>query len=106
MDEPCGSNYYAVASQNGDAALAHGCEVTLDCEGFADCQIDPDTLDFPAIVWASLNYPGPPTATGLGIDIDLRSRACAEVERADQPSAWLTGPAVELRGSVRRCSGL
>jgi len=99
------TNYYKVVLQSADAQLELGCEVELDCEGFGDCQIDPDTLGFPAILRASLNYPGPPAETGSGIAINLQTSACAEVEHADQPSAYFEGPAVELRGSVRLCSG-
>ena len=96
-------NYYDAVLENPDAPFDPGCVVSIDCESFPDCQLDPEsTLAFQR---APINYPGLPTPEGTGIHIDLRSHACSMIDFAESPSDYEQPPATELRGNVRLCSG-
>jgi hypothetical protein len=99
------TNTYAAALRSDDALLELGCVVAIDCDDFGDCEVDPDTVAEPALVRAAINHPGDPAWSGAGIRVDLHTGACAEIEHADQPSDWFDGPATELRGNIRLCSG-
>jgi hypothetical protein len=96
---------YAVELQNADPGLELGCTVEIDCDGFPECVLDPDTVGDPAVARAAINHPGDPAILGAGIDIELHSGACSMIDHAEQPSDWISGPAADLRGSVRLCSG-
>jgi hypothetical protein len=99
------TNTYAAALRSDDALLELGCVVAIDCDDFGDCEVDPDTVAEPALVRTAINHPGDPALFGAGIRVDLHTGACAEIEHADQPSDWFDGPATELRGNIRLCSG-
>jgi hypothetical protein len=99
------SLYYTVLLQNEDPILELGCSVTIDCEAFESCELDPNHVDNPAIEWASLNDPGEPALPDSGIRIDLRSGACAMIEHAEAPVDYFEGAASQVRGSVELCSG-
>jgi hypothetical protein len=97
-------NWYAAELDNDDLALALGCVVDVDCDAFPSCELDPDVLT-DARRQASINYPGPPALQDLGIQIELHSGACSMIDHADSPDDYIEGPATEVRGNVRLCSG-
>lgn len=100
VDVPANSSYVATLETDVMAA-ALGCELELDCASFTTCVAD----ESPGLVRAWINRPGPPALADAGIRIDLRAGRCASIDHADQPLDRLAGPASELRGDLRLCSG-
>lgn len=98
-------NYYTATLRNDDPQLELGCSVVIDCAAFPDCTLDPDFEDAVAQKRAAINDPGPPAAAGTGIHVNLHSGACAMIDHAEAPSDWVEGESVEVRGSIRLCSG-
>jgi hypothetical protein len=95
-------NYYTAVLDNADTLLALGCVVDIDCDSFADCDLQPSS---DSTRQAILNYPGPPTIVGLGIRVELHSGACSMIEHADEPDDYFEAPSSEVRGNLRLCSG-
>jgi hypothetical protein len=83
------------------------CTAKIDCEDFgAGCVINPDFADIPYKEWATLNYPGDPAIPSTGIQINVTSKACANVAYLEDPTDYdLEEFPLEQRGNLEVCSG-
>jgi hypothetical protein len=100
VDVPANASYVATL-ETDVMAPELGCLFELDCASFATCVSD----EAPGLVRAWINHPGPPALADAGIQIDVRAGRCASIDYAEQPLDRLAGPASELRGDLRLCSG-
>ncbi len=82
------------------------CSATIECDSFADCQIDPDYADIEYQERAEINFPGDPAIAGAGRRISLVSEACSNIVYVDGPEDYEaeTFPS-EQRGDLRVCVG-
>lgn len=82
------------------------CNATIDCDSFADCNIDSAYANIAYQERAEVNYPGMPAVEGTGIRIELISESCGNIKYVDGIEDYgLEDLPEEKRGELRVCVG-
>lgn len=108
VDVPA-DNWYTVKLENQgnfSAGSDFVCTATIDCDAFADCVLDPAYAAIEYQERAEINWPGDPAVMGTGININVTSQDCANIDYVEGPDDYEAEVLPnEQRGNLRLCSG-
>jgi hypothetical protein len=108
VDVPANKWYTAKLENQGtfSAGAEFVCTATIDCESFEDCVLDPAYTTIEYQERAEINWPGDPAVMGTGVNINITSQDCANIDYIEGKDDYETEVFPnEQRGNLRLCSG-